>query len=77
MKNKRYDYLIVGAGLWGATFAYLAKKRSLNVLVVEQKSQVAGHIYTENIEGIEVHKYGPHIFHTDNQRVWDLSLIHI
>ena len=71
MNNKRYDYLIVGAGLWGATFAYLAKKRSLNVLVVEQKSQVAGHIYTENVEGIEVHKYGPHIFHTDNQRVWD------
>lgn len=71
MKNRRYDYLIVGAGLWGATFAYLAKKRSLNVLVVEQKSKVAGHIYTENIEGIEVHRYGPHIFHTDDQRVWE------
>lgn len=71
MNKKRYDYLIVGAGLWGATFAYLANKRSLKVLMVEQKSQVAGHIYTENVEGIEVHKYGPHIFHTDNQRVWD------
>ena len=67
----KYDYLIVGSGLFGATFANLAKKDGKKVLVIEKRSNVAGNIYTENIEGINVHKYGAHIFHTDYKDVWD------
>ena len=68
---KKYDYLIVGAGLFGATFANLAKKDGKKVLVIERRNHIAGNIYTEKIEGINVHKYGAHIFHTDRKDVWD------
>lgn len=67
----KYDYLIVGSGLFGATFANLAKKNGKSVLVIEKRSHLAGNIYTEEIEGINVHKYGAHIFHTDYKDVWD------
>ncbi len=67
----RYDYLVVGAGLYGAVFAHEAKKKGKNVLVVDKRPNIAGNIYTEKIEGINVHKYGAHIFHTNNKKVWD------
>ena len=67
----KYDYLIVGAGLFGATFAQKAKENGKNVLVIDKRSHIGGNIYTENIEDIQVHKYGAHIFHTNNQRVWE------
>lgn len=66
-----YDYLIVGSGLYGAVFAHEAKKRGKTVLVVEKRPHIAGNVYTDNIEGINVHKYGAHIFHTNNKRVWE------
>ena len=66
-----YDYVIVGAGLFGATFANLAKKEGKKVLVIDRRNHVAGNVYTDNIEGINVHKYGAHIFHTDYKDVWD------
>lgn len=66
-----YDYLIVGAGLFGAAFAYKAKKAGKTCLIVDKRKHIAGNIYTENIEGINVHKYGAHIFHTDNKEIWD------
>jgi UDP-galactopyranose mutase len=65
------DYLVVGSGLFGATFAHLAKKAGKSVMVVEKRLHVAGNCYTENVEGIDVHKYGAHIFHTSNARVWN------
>lgn len=65
------DYLIVGAGLFGAVCARELRDAGKKVLVVEKRSQIAGNAYTENIEGIEVHKYGPHIFHTNSKRVWE------
>ena len=68
---KKYDYLIVGAGLFGATFAERAKKAGKSVLVIDKRDHIAGNVYTENIEGINVHKYGAHIFHTDYKDVWD------
>lgn len=68
---KKYDYLIVGAGLFGSVFAYEAKKRGKRCLVIEKRNHVAGNIYTENIEGINVHKYGAHIFHTPKKHIWD------
>ncbi|MBR2587220.1 UDP-galactopyranose mutase [Candidatus Saccharibacteria bacterium] len=71
MLPQKYDYLIVGAGLFGATFANLAKNDGKKVLVVEKRDHIAGNIYTENQEGINVHKYGAHIFHTDYKDVWD------
>lgn len=67
---KSYDYLIVGAGLYGATFANLAKKRGKKCLVVDRRPQLGGNIYNEKVEGINVHKYGAHIFHTNNDEVW-------
>ena len=67
----KYDYIIVGSGLFGATFANLAKKDGKKVLVIDRRNHIAGNIYTENIEGIQVHKYGAHIFHTDYKDVWD------
>ena len=67
----KYDYLIVGSGLFGSTFANLAKKDGKKVLVIDRRDHVGGNIYTENIEGINVHKYGAHIFHTDYKDVWD------
>lgn len=69
--SKKYDYLIVGAGLFGSTFAYEAFKKGKKCLVVEKRNHIGGNIYCENIEGINVHKYGPHIFHTDKNRVWE------
>ena len=68
---KQYDYLIVGSGLFGATFACLAKKQGKECLVIDKRSHLGGNIYCENIEGINVHKYGAHIFHTSNKKVWN------
>ena len=66
-----YDYLVVGSGLYGAIFAHEAKTHRKSVLVVDKRPNIAGNIYTENIEGINVHKYGAHIFHTNNKKVWN------
>lgn len=66
-----YDYLIVGGGLFGAVFAYEAKKRGKKCLVIDKREHIAGNIFTEEIEGIQVHKYGAHIFHTSNKQVWE------
>ena len=66
-----YDYLIVGTGLFGAIFAYEANKKGKKCLVIDKRSHIGGNIYTENIDGINVHKYGAHIFHTSNKEVWD------
>ena len=65
-----YDYLIVGAGLFGAIFAYEAKKRGKNCLVIDKRPHIGGNIYTKEVEGINVHEYGAHIFHTSNHEVW-------
>ena len=67
---KQYDYLIVGAGLYGAVFAHEAKKAGKKCLVIDKRSHIAGNIYTEPVEGINVHRYGAHIFHTNNKAVW-------
>lgn len=67
----KYDYLIVGAGLFGAVFAYEAKKAGKKCLVIDKRNHIAGNIYCENIDGINVHKYGAHIFHTSNKEIWD------
>ena len=67
----KYDYLIIGSGLFGATFANLANKNGKKVLVIDKRNHIAGNVYTENIEGINVHKYGAHIFHTDYKDVWN------
>ena len=68
---KKYDYLIVGAGLYGAVFAHEAASKGKSVLVLEKRSHIGGNVYTEKVEGISVHKYGAHIFHTNNKEVWD------
>lgn len=68
---KKYDYLVVGAGLFGATFAYEAKKRGRDCLVIDKRNHIAGNIYTKEEEGINVHIYGAHIFHTSNREIWD------
>ena len=68
---KTYDYIIVGAGLYGATFAYKAKQANKKCLVIDKRSHLGGNIYCEKTEGINVHKYGAHIFHTSNEEVWD------
>lgn len=68
---KQYDYLIVGAGLFGATFAFKARQAGKRCLVIDKRQHTGGNIYCENIEGINVHKYGAHIFHTSDRRVWD------
>ena len=65
-----YDYLVVGAGLYGAVFACEAKKKGKSVLVIDKRPNIAGNVYTETMEGIHVHKYGAHIFHTNNRKVW-------
>lgn len=65
-----YDYLIVGAGLAGATFARSMTDRGCKCLVIDRREHIAGNVYSKSVEGIEVHQYGPHIFHTDNERVW-------
>jgi len=71
MDNREYDYLIVGSGLFGAVFAYEAAKRGKRCLVIDKRTHVGGNVYCENIEGINVHKYGAHIFHTNDKYVWD------
>lgn len=68
---EKYDYLIVGAGLFGSTFAYCAKQQGKKCLVIDKRSHLGGNLYCENIANINVHKYGPHIFHTSNKKVWD------
>lgn len=70
-KMKKYDYLIVGAGLFGSIFAHEATKRGKKCLIIEKRDHIGGNCYTKNIEGINVHKYGAHIFHTSNKKVWD------
>lgn len=67
----QYDYLIVGSGLFGATFAHEATRRGKKCLVIDKRPQLGGNVYCENVEGINVHKYGAHIFHTNNKEVWD------
>ena len=66
-----YDYLIVGAGLFGAVFAREAAAAGKRCLVIDKRSHIAGNIYTEDVEGVAVHRYGAHIFHTNNKAVWD------
>ena len=67
----KYDYLVVGAGLYGAVFAREAKEKGKRVLVIDKRNHIAGNVYTEEVEGINVHKYGAHIFHTNNKKVWE------
>lgn len=69
--EKKYDYLIVGSGLYGATFAYKVKQAGKTCLVIDKRPHLGGNVYCENIDGINVHKYGAHIFHTSNKDVWD------
>jgi UDP-galactopyranose mutase len=69
--SKQYDFLIIGAGLYGSVFAYKAKQAGKKVLIIDKRSHFGGNLYCENIEGINVHKYGAHIFHTSEKEVWD------
>ena len=69
--SMKYDYLVVGSGLYGAVFAHEAKTHGKSVLVIDKRTNIAGNVYTENTEGINVHKYGAHIFHTNNKKVWN------
>ncbi len=71
MNKKKYDYLIVGSGLFGATFAYKARQSGKKCLMIDKRPHLGGNVYCEEIEGIHVHKYGAHIFHTSNKQVWD------
>lgn len=68
---RKYDYLIAGSGLFGATFAHMARKRGKRCLVLERRDHLGGNVYCENVEGINVHRYGAHIFHTSDKAVWD------
>lgn len=68
---KKYDYVIVGSGLFAGTFAYLATQKGKKCLVIEKRNEIGGNLYCEDMEGIHVHKYGSHIFHTSNKKVWD------
>ena len=68
--TKQYDYLIVGAGLFGSAFAYFANKWGKKCLVIDKREHLGGNVYCEKVEGINVHKYGAHIFHTSNKEVW-------
>ena len=67
----KYDYLIVGAGLFGAVFAQQAKQAGKTVLVIDKRSHLGGNVYTEEVEGIQVHRYGAHIFHTSDRKIWE------
>lgn len=67
----KYDFLVVGSGLYGSTFAYFAKKANKKCLVIEKRKNIGGNIFCENLDGINVHKYGAHIFHTSNKEIWD------
>lgn len=68
---KKYDYLIVGAGFYGAVSAYELKKKGYKCLVIEKRNHIGGNCYTETVEGINVHKYGAHIFHTNDKEIWE------
>lgn len=68
---QKYDYIVVGSGLFGATFAYYARQKGKKCLIIDKRPYLGGNVYCENIEGINVHKYGAHIFHTSNKKVWD------
>ena len=68
---KKYDYLIAGAGLFGAVFAYEANKKGLKTLVIDRRDHIGGNIFTKNVEGINVHVYGAHIFHTSDHEIWN------
>src|SRR5574344_2104028 len=68
---KKYDYLIVGAGLFGSTFAYEATKKGKKCLVIDKRNHIGGNVFCENVHGINVHKYGAHIFHTSNKDIWN------
>ena len=70
MLNKKYDYIIVGSGIYGATFAYMAKQHGNKCLVIEKRGSIGGNIRCEDIDGVTVHLYGPHIFHTSDDEVW-------
>lgn len=67
----KYDYLIVGAGVFGSIFAHKMTKKGKKCLIIEKRDHIGGNVYTENIENINVHKYGAHIFHTNNKEVWE------
>lgn len=67
---EKYNYLVVGAGLFGATFAYEAAKRGKHFKVIEKRNHIAGNIYTKEVDGIQVYQYGAHIFHTSNKEIW-------
>lgn len=69
--EKHYDYLVVGAGLFGAVFTYEMKKQGKTVLVIDRREHIAGNIYTSMVRGIHVHEYGAHIFHTSDQKIWE------
>lgn len=71
MKRRQYDYLIIGAGLFGATSAFLAKQQGKRCLVIDKREHIGGNVYCENVNGITVHKYGPHIFHTNDDDIWN------
>lgn len=73
----KYDYLVVGAGLYGAILAYRAKCKGKKVLVIDKRPNIGGNLYCEDVRGIQVHKYGPHIFHTSNKEVWDFVNSHV
>ena len=66
----KFDFLVIGAGFFGSTFARTVAEKGKTVLIVEKRNHIGGNCYSENIEGINVHKYGPHIFHTSNEEVW-------
>ena len=68
---RQYDFLIVGAGLYGAVFAHEVKKAGKSCLVIDKRDHIAGNIFTKDVEGIQVHEYGAHIFHTSNKEVWE------
>ena len=68
----KYDYLIVGAGLYGATYAYCAVKKGKRCLVIDKRSHLGGNLYCKEVEGINVHVYGAHIFHTSDRDVWEI-----
>lgn len=67
----KYDYLVVGSGLFGATFAHEVKAAGKSVLVIDKRPNIAGNIYTQDVEGIHVHRFGAHIFHANDKEVWD------
>ena len=67
----KYDYLIVGSGLFGSTFAHMVKRAGKKSLVIEKRAHTGGNVFCQSIEGINVHKYGAHIFHTSSRKVWD------